>query len=366
MITLVEDFIGKAYMVDFKKACINYSSSALEALEVINSSNHAYIALVVDDSNLLIGTITDGDIRRGLLKGKTLEAKATDFMNRNFDSIDQREVSKSLINQKFKNGINQLPVIDNEGKIVGLIMREGQTKECLSTKPNSVVIMAGGKGSRLKPHTNNCPKPMLHVNGKPIIEIIIRNCIDFGLTKFFISVNYLKEQIINHLGDGSTLGVDIEYLYEDMPLGTAGSLHLLPKDIKETILILNGDVLTNLNLHGLINFHQENNADITLCAREESTLIPYGVIKLDGINVEELKEKPIHSYLVNAGIYLINPGILRLIESNSYLDMPNLILKAKKNGSHIIAFPIHEYWIDVGRPETLKQAHNEWSVNDNI
>ncbi len=348
-------------MKDISQICVNEGGSAIDALNAINKTN-AYIALVVDGNQKLLGTITDGDIRRGLLNGKKLESSVLEFMNTKYQSICQDEYSERDIKIKFKDNLMQLPVLDHNGKLIELALQNEIFKPQNTPKKNTVVIMAGGKGTRLRPHTSNCPKPMLPVNGKPMLEIILENCIEHGFSNFYFSVNFLKEQIIDYFGDGSHLNVKIKYLIEDIPLGTAGSLKLLPESITDPILVLNGDVLTNLNLNDLINFHQDHNADLTIAARHETFTIPYGVIEVSGIDFIKIEEKPDTSFLVNAGIYFINPSILQIIENGKYFDMPSLITTAKANYAKVLVFPVHEYWIDIGRLETLKQAHKEWPL----
>ena len=197
--------------------------------------------------------------------------------------------------------------------------------------PNYALIMAGGRGSRLKPITNNCPKASSPINGKPILEIILEQCIDCGIRKIFISVNYLAEKIINHFGDGANWNVKIEYLKESKPLGTAGALNLLPDRIKDEIFVINGDVLTKTNFQDVLKYHSSNKADITVCAREHVISSPYGVIEVDGIYFKSMIEKPSFRQLVNAGIYVINPSILKLIKPDKFIDMPELITLTKKN-----------------------------------
>jgi NDP-sugar pyrophosphorylase family protein len=223
-----------------------------------------------------------------------------------------------------------------------------------------VVLMAGGKGERLRPLTADCPKPMLAIGGKPMLEIILQQCVEAGFKHFYLSVNYLKQQIIDHFGDGSHWGVEVRYLEEHSPLGTGGALGLLPQIPEHPLLVMNGDVLTRVDFKQLMNFHQEHAAEATMCVREHVTQIPYGVVQLNGTNVAGLEEKPLLSHFVNAGIYVLNPSVLALLEPHKACDMPNLLKRTKERGGQVSAFPIHEYWLDIGHPETLQQAHGEW------
>jgi len=333
-------------------------SKAIEAIATINKTLE-FIALVVDKDMKLIGTITDGDIRRGLLNGKRLESNVQEFMNKEFLSVNENELSKLKESEVFKKGITKIPILNNNHQVVDLLKKEDFN---FKIKPsfNTVVIMAGGKGKRLRPLTSNCPKPMVLINGKPMLEIIIDKCIRNGFKKFYISVNYLKDQIIDYFGDGSKWGIKINYLYEDHPLGTAGSLKLIPENISGSILVLNGDIITNLDLNLLTKFHQKHKASITIAAKTELYTIPYGVINTSGFELENIIEKPTYNFLVSAGIYILNSSILKFIKENKYCDMPDLISTVKENDFKIVTFPIHEYWMDVGRPESLEKIKSDW------
>lgn len=221
--------------------------------------------------------------------------------------------------------------------------------------------MAGGLGKRLRPYTENCPKPMLPVGGKPMLEILLEQCIDSGFRKFYISVNYLKDQIIDYFGDGNAWGVSIDYLLENEPLGTAGSLQLIPDKLKEPLLVMNGDVLTRLNPSQLLRFHIEHQAAATLCVREYTTTIPFGVVQTNGVELAGFAEKPSYRELVNAGVYVIDPLLIPLLPPHQKTDMPTLLQNAQKAGHHVAVCPIHEYWIDVGNPDALNKAGIHWS-----
>ena len=350
-------------MFNLEKILVDSNSNAINAIDAINKSK-AYIALIVDKEKKLIGTVTDGDIRRGLLNGKTLDSNVQEFMNKNFFSFEEGELSKEKIDKAFKKGIKQMPILDSNGKVMEILQKEEMLKRC-NSPIGSVVIMAGGKGKRLLPHTSNCPKPMISINGKPMLEIIIEKCINFGFDNFYISVNYLKDQIINYFGDGNKWGVKINYLFEEKPLGTAGSLTLIPEDenLNNSILVLNGDIITNLDLALFTEFHEKHNADMTIAAKHSSYTIPYGVINTSGLELEKIVEKPTYNFLVSAGIYIIKPFILKYIKKNTFFDMPDLVSVIKGKNSKVITFPIHEYWLDVGRPETLEKVSKEWPQN---
>ena len=221
---------------------------------------------------------------------------------------------------------------------------------------NWVLIMAGGRGERLRPLTDSCPKPMLLLGSRPLLEIILEGCVESGFRKFFISVNYLKNQIIDYFEGGEKWGIQIEYIQEDRPLGTAGSLALLPEFPRRPMLVVNGDVLTKVNYSDILQFHDEHRALATICVRQHETKIPYGVVKTSGVDVSGVEEKPTHAEYVNAGVYVISPSFLRLMEKGEQYDMPDLLISAIKAQNKVVAFPLHEYWLDVGHPDSLQQA----------
>lgn len=318
----------------------------------------AQIALVVDETQRLLGTLTDGDIRRGLLHGETLDTPVERLMNREFRFVRSGEDQAAVLEMMRRDVLRQIPVLDAEGRVVELLLLQ----ELLAPAqlPNAVVIMAGGKGTRLRPHTEHCPKPMLPVDGKPMLEILLEQCIASGFRQFYLSVNYLKEQIIDHFQDGSRWGASIDYLVEDEPLGTAGSLQLLPSTVQEPFLVINGDVLTRLNPSQLLRFHVDHEAAGTLCVREHTITVPFGVVQTQGVELAGFEEKPSYRQLVNAGVYVIDPQLLPLLPPHQPTDMPTLLQSAQQAGHRVAVCPIHEYWIDVGRPETLLQAHQEW------
>lgn len=349
-------------MINIIKLFVNEDSKAIEAIKVINKTD-AHIALVVNKEKKLLGTITDGDIRRGLLKDYTTESNIKKFMNSNFRAIYEGETKNINSKNFFEEDIKYIPLLDKYGCVKDILEREeiiNHQKKVI----NTAVIMAGGKGTRLRPHTVNCPKPMLKIKGTPMLEIILKKCINSGFSKFYFSVNYLKEQIIDYFGDGSKWGVKINYLIEDSPLGTAGALKLVPKSLKDPLLVLNGDVITELDLNSLVNFHQEYSSAITVAAKYEKNKVPYGVIHTSGIDLLKIVEKPMQTFLVSAGIYVINPEIIRFIDSDKYFDMPTLINIVKENKFKVLTFPVYEYWQDVGKPETLKIVAKEMRFNN--
>ena len=327
-----------------------------EVIAVIDRGS-AQIALVTEQDHL-IGIVTDGDVRRGLLRGESLDAPVTKIMRRDFRSLPANATPAEALALMQRETLHQIPALDETGKVVHLFLLEDLIKP--HKLPNSVVIMAGGEGKRLRPLTQDCPKQMLQVAGKPLLEIILKQCLDAGFEHFYFAVNYLKDQIQSHFQDGSAWGARIQYLEEDKPLGTAGALSLLPQRPDHPFLVLNSDVLTRVDYTHLLRFHADHQSTATLCVREHSTQIPYGVVRMDDVKVVALEEKPVQTHYVNAGIYLLNPNLLDLVPKGAVFDMPQLLETVAQQGKPVSAFPIHEYWLDIGHPEALERAYKEW------
>lgn len=313
------------------------------------------VVCVLDGKGAMVGLISDGDLRRGILSGLTLSDRATQIMNENFKCVYQgvagHEIEAVLKNSKLP----YIPELNPDGVLLSLHFA---SEKSVHNRDNTVLIMAGGRGERLRPLTSNCPKPMLEIDGKPMLEIILNQFIDSGFSKFIFSVNYLKEQIIEYFGNGDGWSVDIDYLFEDRPLGTAGALGQVDEAISRNgLIVINGDVLTDLDLNGLIIEHERRLSDFTVCVRPYPVTLPYGVVEIsNGIEITGIMEKPEWLIQVNAGVYVLNGSILRLVAPGEYLDMPDLITKAIEAGHKIYAHSMHERWFDVGTPGTLKSA----------
>jgi dTDP-glucose pyrophosphorylase len=348
--------VHKSMMHQISEYLISPKLNIHDVIKVINLGA-AQIALVVDSEQRLLGTVTDGDIRRGLLNGKTLDSSVEQVMRREFFSLPadcQENLAFRIMRNKT---LHHIPGLDSEGRIVRLFLLEDFIKS--SVRSNWVVLMAGGKGTRMSSLTNNCPKPMLRVGGKPMLEIILDQCAESGFRKFFLSVHYLKKQITDYFGNGERWGVEIQYLDEEKPLGTAGSLGLLPEP-EQPILVMNGDVLSRIDYTKLIQFHEDNKSSATICVREHQTEIPFGVVKTRGSKIESLEEKPMLTHRINAGIYVLNPEMIGLLSKGQVCDMPQLLEKGLKQNLNIHAFPLHEYWADVGEPQKYEQVNGEW------
>ena len=343
-------------MNQWKKVLVSNETSIKKVLKVIDSAA-AQIALVVDSNQKLLGVVTDGDVRRGILKGVGMDQPVKMIMKKNPISVT-RGADQELILSKMKSKVvHQIPIIDEKGRVVGL----EQIDELVWGKGVSapVVIMAGGLGSRLKPLTNSKPKPLIEIGGKPILEMILDNLIEHQFRNFYISVNYKSEMIKRFFGNGDKWGVKIRYIHESRRMGTAGALSMLPEKPQEPFIVMNADLLTKINFRHLLDFHKEHKADITVCVREYDFQVPFGVIQTNEHLIQGIDEKPTQHFFVNAGIYVINPKLLKLLKYSCYLDMPQFIEMAKKKRRKVVAFPIHEYWLDIGHLGDLKRANDE-------
>ena len=348
-------------MHNWKKTLLKQSATMQEAIEVLNNES-LRIVLVVDDEQKLVGTVTDGDIRRALLRHLTLEAVLSEFMFTQPTVASVTDDHNQILLKMQEFDLLQIPIVDEFGKVGGL-----ETLQHLHEKKqydNPVVLMVGGFGRRLRPLTEHTPKSMLNVGSKPILEIILDQFIGAGFYRFFISTHYKAQHLQKHFGDGSDWGVSIEYIHEDEPLGTAGALGLLPKNIPGLpVLLMNGDLLTKVDFHELLSFHVEHGGEATMCVREYVFQVPYGVIQAEEHRITSIVEKPVHKYFINAGIYVLNPSILNTIDGKSYLDMPHLLIENINGNKQVNMFPLHEYWLDIGQMKQYEQAQVEIREN---
>lgn len=316
------------------------------------------ILLVVDAERHLLGTVTDGDIRRALLRGESMDTPLDRVMNRRPYSVPLNTPRATSLAIMKELDIYQLPVLDN-GVVVDLLMLSDMV-DIGAERPNWTVILAGGQGKRLRPLTETLPKPMLPVGGQPILETILQELAAHGLRRFYLSVNYKAEVIKDYFGDGARLGVKIRYLEEEEPLGTAGPLGLLPEPPAEPLLVMNGDVLTKVDFGQMLAFHQSRAAAATVGVRLFEMEVPYGVLEFAGEKVSAIVEKPVQQFKVSAGIYVLDPSAVPTRPVP--LDMPDLLRGVIGQGGTVTGFPIHEYWIDVGRPPELTQATADFST----
>jgi dTDP-glucose pyrophosphorylase len=316
------------------------------------------LALVVDDEGRLIGTVSDGDVRRGLLASVGLEDPVERVMNRLPTSVRADEDRQSVLALMQARDLRHMPVLDADGRVVGLrILSELLRAE---RRENLVVLMAGGIGERLRPLTECVPKPMLHVGGRPILEIILLQFLKQGFHRFAFSVNYKAEVIEEKFGNGARWGAEITYLREPKRLGTAGSLRLLSDRGADTLLVMNGDILTKVDMNALVAFHEESRAAATMCVREHEYQVPFGVVRTDGSEIVGFDEKPVVRWPVNAGIYALQPSAIDLIPEATYFDMPSLFDACRAFGDRTCAYSVRDYWLDIGRPADFERANAEF------
>ncbi|MDD5156445.1 nucleotidyltransferase family protein [Sulfurimonas sp.] len=328
-----------------------------EALAVIDSGA-MQIAIVVDDENRLLGTLTDGNIRRGLLSGLSVDGGIKDIYFKTPTVAKMSDTKEEILKVALAKKLHQIPIVNELNCVLGIVEIDELIKP--KDKTNRVVLMAGGLGTRLGELTKTTPKPMLHVGNKPILQTIIENFSKYGYTNIIISVNYLSHVIEDYFGDGSTLGVSIEYIHEKERMGTAGALSLMRNLLKEPFFVMNGDLLTNVNFEHLHDFHKSQEAIGTMGVREYDFQVPYGVVNIEDGRISSITEKPTHKFFVSAGIYMLSPKALSLIPDGEFFDMPSLFEKIINEDNKALSFPIHEYWLDIGRINDYEQANSEY------
>ena len=344
-------------MIDISKILLRTSSTIEDALNIINLGA-VRIALVVDADGKLLGTLSDGDIRRGLLRKVKLNDTIKDAFSKNPATANIIDTRERLLQLCLKNGIGQLPIVDNSHRVVDLFLVDSEFYK--KNYENQVVLMVGGLGMRLRPLTDNTPKPMLHVGGRPILQTIVKGFVDSGFTNITMCLGYKSNVIQNYFEDGSDFGANIDYIVEEKRMGTAGALSLLKKEISKPFFVMNGDLLASINYKDMLDFHEESNSKATMCIREYDFKVPYGVVSVNNEEITSIKEKPIHSFFVNAGVYLLGPECIDLIPSNKFYDMPSLFEKMILNKRKITSFPLKEYWLDIGRMDDYHQANNDY------
>ncbi len=350
-------------MKNIKEIILHEDVSIIEAMKVIDENARQFVAIVNND-NHLVGTVTDGDIRRGILKGIHLNQSIKYIMNiaPTFSYENSIEAYKRLLEI---NKVKQLPILTEAGEIVDIIFAE-QFND-VNIKSNKVVLMVGGLGTRLRPLTEHTPKPMLKVGNKPILETIIEGFRNHGFVNFVLCVNYKKEVIQSYFQNGAAFGVNIEYIEETKRLGTAGALSLLKDEVTEPIFVMNGDLLTQVNFSQLLNFHLETNSLGTMCVREYEYQIPFGVIETNEHQLLSIQEKPLKKEFVNAGIYMLSPEALKMIPHYEFYDMPELFNAIIQKNKVASVFPVREYWMDIGRLTDYEQANKDYesvSINE--
>ena len=344
-------------MKNIEDIIVKESTSILEVLQIIDKSSKQ-LAIVVDDNKKLLGTISDGDIRRALLQNISLNDDVKKIYFKTPTVANVNDSKEDIINICRIKKIHQIPVVDNNGNLIGLeILDELISKE---RKTNKVVLMVGGLGTRLRPLTENTPKPMLKVGDKPILQTIVEKFAEYGYTNIVMCVNYKSHVIQDFFGNGSKFGINIEYIFEKQRMGTAGALSLLKEKPTEPFFVMNGDLLTNVNFEHLDDYHSANNSLGTMCVREYDFQVPYGVVNVQDGKILSIEEKPTHKFFVSAGIYMLSPEVLEYIPENEFYDMPTLFEKMIATKQNVISFPLREYWLDIGRMEEFEKANDEY------
>jgi dTDP-glucose pyrophosphorylase len=328
-------------------------------------SNGMYIALVVDADGHLLDTITDGDIRRAILAGVSLDSPVALLRDRRgplyLAPVTAHEGSSHTVmaNLMARKQVRHLPIVDTTGRLTRIVTLAEISKHV--EVPLEAVIMAGGYGTRLRPLTNDVPKPMLRVGEKPLLEHMVTQLKAAGIKSLSVTTHYKKELITEHFKDGSDFGVTISYVEENAPLGTAGALSLLKRP-DGPLLVINGDILTRIDFGAMLSFHHEHKAEMTVGIRKFETVVPFGVVERDGVDITRLTEKPVITQFISAGIYLLNPEALELIPDGKPYDMPELVNELISTGKRVVGFPIREYWLDIGRLEDYEKAQEEMAA----
>jgi dTDP-glucose pyrophosphorylase len=342
----------------WRQAILPIDATIQEAIRNLNQVA-VRIVLVVNQEGELEGTISDGDIRRGLLKGLDLNSHLTSVIHRNALVVPPEMDRDVVMELMVANKIQQVPVVDRCRRIVGLHLWDEIAKP--PARNNLMVIMAGGMGTRLRPHTENCPKPLLSVAGKPMLEHIIERAKLEGFSHFVVAIHYLGHMIEDYFGNGERLQVRIDYLRESAPLGTAGALSLLEPLPDAPFVVTNGDVITDIHYGELLDFHIRHCAAATMAVRVHEWQHPFGVVQTDGVEIVGFEEKPVARSHINAGVYALDPTALTVLTANDRCDMPTLFERLQAVARRTVAYPMHEPWLDVGRPDDLATAEHAQS-----
>ena len=347
---------------ELDRLVVSPGDSVRGVMECIDRSGKG-IALVLDEERRLIATVTDGDIRRAILAGMDLNLKIGELVARRAQPHNSRPVtadvgtsSDVLLHTMNEKGLRHVPLVDEDERVVSVVLLSDLAKEY--ELPLRAMVMAGGLGTRLRPLTEDLPKPMLPLGSRPLLELIVEQLREAGIRKVNVATHYKGDVISDHFKDGQDFGVDIRYVKEDQPLGTAGALSLL-EESDEPLLVINGDILTRVDFRAMLNFHREHGADLTVAVRLYEFNVPYGVVLTDGVAVKGISEKPIVRQFINAGIYLLSPPVRRLVPNGQPYDIPDLIQLLLSQGGSVVSFPIREYWLDIGKADHYDQAQSD-------
>lgn len=343
------------------KNAIKPNATIKQCAELLNEEGKK-ICFVVAETGVLEGVVTDSDIRRAILNDVKMDAPISQIMNAKPICRTPSDDDEQIKLEVDRLGIQAIPVVDESMKIVKIIY--GSFIEQKAVDNTTVFIQAGGLGTRLGELTKETPKPMLKVDGTPMLERMLVYCKKQGFSDFIISTYYLADKITSYFGDGSKFGVTIEYTKEEIPLGTAGALSLLQdhSSLKDNLIMVNGDVLTNIDFRKLAHHHYESDAETTICVKEHNVSIPYGVCQISGEHLLSIQEKPNYTFLVNTGIYVLKSQLIKKLVKNQAIDMPNFITKLKEQNGNVIVYPIFEYWLDIGQPDEFKKAQTDVSI----
>ena len=336
---------------------LKQNATIREALEIIDKGS-MQIALVVDEKNKLLGTITDGDIRRGILRGLDINSSIETIIYKKPAVAKINNTKEEILRIALKRKLHQIPIVDDDGAVLDLKEIEELIEPKIRT--NKVILMVGGLGTRLRPLTKDTPKPMLKVGNKPILQTIVEKFAEYGFVNITMCVNFNASIIRDYFSDGKEFGVNIDYILEQKRMGTAGALSLLKERPSEPFFVMNGDLLTNVNFEHIFNYHMLHKATATMCVREYDYEVPYGVVKMNDNKIIEIVEKPVQRFFVSAGIYMFSPEIFDFIPQNEFYDMPTLFEELIKLSKNIVSFPIREYWLDIGRIEEYQRANEEY------
>lgn len=344
-------------MIDWQRTLVRPDQNLRDALIAIDATG-GHMALVVDGERRLLGTLSDGDIRRWLIAGGSIDDAARAAANPSPVTAAAEEGPESHFSLMRTRGLAQLPLIDPNGHVVGLATFEDYLLAPERKQP--VVIMAGGLGSRMGELTRNVPKPMLKIGDRPILQTVVEEFRAQGFRYFHLAVNYLADQIVGHFGDGRAFGVDISYMRETTRMGTAGALSLLPKELEHPVVVTNGDLLIKENIGAVLEDHLRGAADATLLCRDYQMQVPFGVVTEEDGRVLNIVEKPVHSFRVNAGVYILSPRAIRLVPAGSYFDMPDLFRLCIERGLATVCHRTDGYWLDVGRVPDYERAKRDF------
>lgn len=348
-------------MNNWKKIILNPNDTIQKAIKILDKEALQLI-LIANKDKKLIGTVSDGDIRRALIKNLDMDTKLSKIMFTEPTYCHKDISEEKLLNLMKSKEVLQIPIVNKDLKILGLktINNLIGNKNIIPKKiDNPVLLMAGGFGKRLEPLTKKVPKPMIKITDKSLLEITLERLVDSGFFNFFISTHYKSEIITKYFGDGSKWGVNITYIKEKKPLGTAGSISLISKKLNKPLLVVNSDLVTKANFKDIIKFHSKKKSAATLCVRKYDFQLPYGVIETKNGNATKITEKPLQKFFVNAGIYILNHNVLKTLKVNKKIHMTDLLSNIIKNNMKVSIYPIYEYWIDVGKIENLKKAKKE-------